>query len=77
MKNYSPEQEEKIIQIIPSPTNLFIEYQECADQVFKEPAICLALTDQGEILIMVIDDTGFIDRADSIENFKGIVWENR
>jgi hypothetical protein len=70
---------EKIIQIMPAPQNLYLEYRnnDYPDDPIVNQPVCLALTDQGEILLMDIDDTGFVDRADSASNFKGIFWWNR
>lgn len=52
----------KIIQIIPDPSNLIIvskvEGERC-----EEPALCLALTDQGKVHIMHMDGSGLIDEV--------------
>ncbi|KSU86567.1 hypothetical protein AS180_17930 [Priestia veravalensis] len=67
---------EKIIQIIPAPKNLYAVYQD--DEHPKEPIlskiICLGLTDQGEVVLMDMDETGFIDMADNAMNYKGAKW---
>lgn len=70
-------EEEKIIQIIPAPTNLFVEYENDRDmkQPIKNQVVCLALTDQGDIWVMDIDDSGYVDKADTASNFRGIVFQ--
>jgi hypothetical protein len=70
--------DEKIIQIIPAPPKLYVEYvnEENPKRPITSPVLCLALTDQGEVYLMDVDSSGWIDRADSVGNFKGIVWKN-
>jgi hypothetical protein len=79
MKNYSPEQEEKIIQIMPAPQNLFVKYtnDENPNEHITSKVLCLALTDAGEVYLMDMDESGWIDRADTAANFKGAFWENQ
>jgi hypothetical protein len=72
-------EDEKIIQIIPAPQNLYLEYEneDNPKRPITTKAVCLALTDQGEIYLMDIDREGWIDKADSVANFKGIQWNER
>ncbi|HHL0974673.1 TPA: pathogenicity island protein [Bacillus cereus] len=67
--------EGKIIQIIPAPVDLHTVYQDCeTGELMKSRTLCLALTDEGEVYIMDIDDSGWIDVAEAATNFKGIEW---
>lgn len=59
----------KIIQIIPAPENLYVTYNDGED--FDVKVVCLALTDQGDILLMDIDDNGFITEA---QGYTAIKW---
>ncbi|TYR78441.1 hypothetical protein FZC66_19350 [Priestia megaterium] len=67
---------EKIIQIIPAPKNLSAVYldEDNPDKPILSKAICLGLTDQGEVVLMDMDETGFIDMADNAMNYKGAKW---
>lgn len=52
----------KIIQIIPAPSNLVIG-STVEGETCEEPALCLALTSEGEIIVMHIDGAGLIDEV--------------
>ncbi|CUB52381.1 hypothetical protein BN2127_JRS10_01798 [Bacillus subtilis] len=67
--------EGKIIQIIPAPADLHTVYQDCeTGERITARALCLALTDEGEIHVMDIDNSGWVDVAEMATNFKGIEW---
>lgn len=68
---------EKIIQIMEAPTDLYIEYknEEEPDKPFRNRVICLALTENSEVYVMDIDDTGFIDKAEAMSNYYGVIWK--
>ncbi|MFZ3132688.1 MAG: hypothetical protein WA125_16705 [Desulfosporosinus sp.] len=67
----------KIIQIIPAPSNLFAVYNMGLNFEEEEAKIiCLALTNEGEILEMVMDDDiGYIEEARAAECFKCFKWK--
>lgn len=50
----------KIIQILPAPSDLYINYIGDPEGPFKEPALCIGLTNKGEVLLLDIDDEGQI-----------------
>jgi hypothetical protein len=79
MKNIYPNKDEKIIQIMPAPNDLFAEFanDDDPDNPFISRVICLALTDAGEIYLMDIDENGWIDKAESMNNFQGVKWGNK
>ncbi|MBG9937446.1 pathogenicity island protein [Bacillus tropicus] len=67
--------EGKIIQIIPAPADLNTVYQDCeTGELITSRTLCLALTDEGEVHLMDIDDSGWVDVAEAATNFKGIEW---
>ncbi|MGH0943460.1 hypothetical protein ACQVTS_19635 [Bacillus mycoides] len=67
--------EGKIIQIIPAPTDLNTVYQDCeTGELIISRTLCLALTDKGEVHLMDIDDSGWVDVAEVATNFEGIEW---
>ncbi|PEQ29034.1 hypothetical protein CN467_29045 [Bacillus cereus] len=67
--------EGKIIQIIPAPTDLNAVYQDCkTGELITARTLCLALTDEGEVHLMDIDNSGLVDVAEAATNFKGIEW---
>jgi hypothetical protein len=70
-------EKEKIIQLIPAPQKLYLEYEneDNPKRPITNKALCLALTDQGEVYVMDIDSSGWIDKAESAANFKGILWK--
>jgi hypothetical protein len=72
-------QEEKVIQIMPAPQNLYVEYEneENPEKPFRNQALCLALTDQGEIFVMDISDCGMVDKAESVSNYLGVAWDDK
>lgn len=61
-----------------APKGLFAEYinDEDPKETILSQVVCIALTDQGDIWLMDIDSEGWIERADTTGNFKGIVWGN-
>ncbi|EJR55401.1 hypothetical protein P4388_25665 [Bacillus thuringiensis] len=68
--------EGKIIQIIPAPADLNTVYQNYeTGELITSRTLCLALTDEGEVHLMDIDDSGLVDVAEAASNFKGIEWE--
>jgi len=64
----------KIIQIIPAPSNLVI-VSTVDGEVCEEPPLCLALTNQGEILIMHIDGVGLIDEVHEAIDMDYFKWK--
>ena len=66
--------EDKIIQIIPAPNDLFVVYDhDCEEE--GENLLCLALTDQGNILLMGTDSTGSVEIVTNILNFECVIWK--
>lgn len=67
--------DEQIIQILPAPKNLYTVYE---DEYHDEPMIfkvlCIGLTNKGSVVLLDMDDNGFIDIAETTTNFKGIKW---
>lgn len=67
--------ENKIIQIIPAPTNLFVSYKDTEgrheEDRIESPVLCLALTKGGEILLMDLGGDGVVDNAITASNFVG------
>ncbi|MES1054370.1 hypothetical protein FOA24_37375 [Bacillus thuringiensis] len=75
MTKKGEDMERKIIQIIPAPADLTTVYQDCeTGELMKSRTLCLALTDEGEVHLMDIDDSGWIEVAETATNFKGIEW---
>ena len=66
--------EEKIIQIIPAPNNLFV-VDDYDSEEEGENALCLALTDQGNILIMNTVGTGEVGIVTNVLNFEYVFWK--
>ena len=64
----------KIIQIIPAPSNLFAAYDIDGEEE-AEPILCLALTDQGKILIIDTDSLGEIGEPAEEINFLHFKWK--
>lgn len=64
----------KIIQIIPAPSNLVI-VSTVEGKTCEEPALCLALTDQGEILVMHMDGAGLIDEVHEAIEVNYFKWK--
>ena len=67
----------KIIQIIPAPDNLYAVYDMGLGLKEEEAKVlCLALTDEGEILEMVMDDDiGYVEEARAAKCFKYFKWK--
>ncbi|SHH87055.1 hypothetical protein SAMN02746098_01625 [Desulfosporosinus lacus DSM 15449] len=63
----------KVIQIMPAPSNLYATYNMTKEEHLN--VLCLALTDQGEILVMDMDDDGFIEESRKAECFKQFKWK--
>ncbi len=64
----------KIIQIIPAPNNLVI-VSTVEGKIFEEPALCLALSDQGRVHIIHIDGAGLVDELNDAIDFDCIKWK--
>ena len=66
--------DDKIVQIIPAPTNLFVAYKDdeaChPDSRIESKVLCLALTSDGDILLMDMCSDGDIHDAKTARNFK-------
>lgn len=58
--------DEYIKQIIPAPDNLYVVYQDDEGE-FESKVVCLALLNNGEILLMDMDDMGSIEEAQGFE----------
>lgn len=67
--------EEKIIQIIPAPENMYAEYKdEDNGDIFHMRIVCLGLTNLGEVVLMdITDGDGVIDIVS--DNLIGIVFK--
>lgn len=61
---------EKIIQIIPAPSNLYAIYHDGDDP--KHPmeckVVCFGLTDHGNVVPMDMDDEGYIEDITKVSN---------
>ena len=64
----------KIIHIIPAPNDLVI-VSIVDGEMREEQALCLALTNQGEILVMYIDGAGLIDEVSEAIAFDYLKWK--
>ncbi len=64
---------EKVIQIMPAPEGLYSVYLDDDGTTHDVPVVCLGLTEEGEVVLMDIDSTGYIDTTAS--NFKEIKWK--
>ena len=64
----------KIIQIIPAPSNLVI-VSTVEGETWEEQALCLALTSQGEIIVMHIDGAGLIDEVNEAVTLDYFKWK--
>lgn len=72
---------EKIIQIIPAPADMWAVYAKDENEPMSEGWVCrvacLALMDDGEtVRAMVADGDGIIDFADCASNFVGFTSDN-
>ena len=72
---------EKIIQIIPAPTDMWAVYAKEENEPLSEGGVCrvacLALMEDGQtVRAMVADGDGIIDFADCSENFAGFTSDN-
>lgn len=67
--------EEKIIQIVPAPKNIYAVYtnEDNPDRDITSNIICLALTDQGNVWLMDADESGRVAKVDSMANYKKII----
>lgn len=65
--------EDKIIQIIPAPTNLRTVYQDEGEEIISK-VLCIALRDNGEVSLIDISSDGLIDDPETIQNYEGIKW---
>ena len=72
---------EKIIQIIPAPSDMWAVYAKEENEPLSEGSMyrvaCLALMEDGEtVRAMVADGDGIIDFADCADNFAGFTSDN-
>ena len=63
---------EKIIQIIPAPENLFAVYED-EEGEFETKVVCLGLTNIGNVILMDIDYVGDVGEVGS--NIKRIKFK--
>jgi len=65
--------EEKIIQIIPAPDNIYALYKDDDDpeNPMEIKVVCFALTDQGDVLPMDMDNNGVVGEVQEVTNFIG------
>lgn len=63
----------KIIQIMPAPGNLLAVYNMTKEEAYS--VLCLALTDLGEILVMDMDEDGFVEESKNADCFKQFKWK--
>lgn len=66
--------DEKIIQIMPAPKNLFVVHED-EEREFTTRVVCLALTDHGRVFMMDTDDFGEIEEIS--KTHKGLQWEKQ
>lgn len=70
---------DKIIQIMPAPEDLYAVYDMKNDEEYDgdkyySKIISLALLDNGDVIMLDIDDSGYIDEPNTSSNFIGIEW---
>jgi len=67
----------KIIQIIPAPENLYAIYKDDdnPDIPMEVKVICLGLTNEGKVILLDVDDTGYIEEVSEASNFQSIEWK--
>lgn len=69
---------ERIIQIIPAPSDLLLRYKQDDGEMEQWKPLCIALVeyeDGGtEIKLVGVDMVGYIDFADDANNYDGIDW---
>lgn len=64
----------KIIQIMPAPSNFVAVYSMDGEHV-EVNALCVALTDKGEVLPLDIDGSGLVGEFDEVANFEYFKWK--
>lgn len=67
--------EDKIIQIMPAPTNMFAVYGLGNGEEFCSKIICLGLTSSGDILLLDSDDSGFFAEVADAGNFLRVEYK--
>lgn len=69
---------ERIIQIIPAPSDLLLRYKQDDGEMERWKPLCIALVeyeDGGtEIKLVDVDMVGYIDFADDANDYDGIDW---
>ena len=66
--------EEKYIQIIPAPNNLYAIYEDAGEEI-ESKIIMFALKNNGGIDMLDMDDSGWIDVAITASNFKRVEYK--
>ena len=69
---------DKIIQIIPAPSDLLLRYKQDDGEMERWKPLCIALVEYGdggtEIKLVDVDTVGYIDFADDADIYDGIDW---
>lgn len=72
------EPDDKIIQIIPAPTNLCAVYSQGDGSQYVAPVICLGLTNNGDVWPL---DMSFVFGnyfiASNMPNFEKLTWKDK
>ncbi len=58
--------DDKIIQIMPAPDNLYAVYDDDGEEL-KTKIVCLALTNDGDVFMMDSDDDGIIREIGAVK----------
>ena len=65
----------KIIQIIPTPENMRVSFNQCEGKQLISQVACLGLTEHGDVVIMDCDADGTISVSTEANNFSGIFFK--
>jgi len=64
----------RVIQIMPAPDNLFAVYGKNGGEEERK-ALCVALTDQGSVFPMVMNNDGSVRETGEEDTFKRFEWK--
>ena len=64
--------DEKIIQIMPAPSDLYAIFKNSYGNVHSK-IICIALTNEGNVQLLDVDEMGFVSDVSECSNFDGVI----
>lgn len=67
--------DEKIIQIMPAPDNLYAQYKMDEGDIHESKVLCLGLLNNGDVIMLDVDGTGYIEDVTELQNFIGIKYK--